>query len=107
MGRKIAVVTGTRAEYGILKPLLEKVRESNNLELILIVTGMYLLEKYGLSINEIKGDGFHVDAEVRMYEESESDDAYYGKALARGTDGFTNVLLQMNPHILVVLGDRL
>lgn len=107
MGRKIAVVTGTRAEYGILKPLLKKIRDLEDLELKLIVTGMHLLTKYGLTINDVRADGFKIDAEVRMYEESESDDAYYGKALARGTDGFTNVLLQMNPHILVVLGDRL
>lgn len=107
MGKSIAVVTGTRAEYGILKPLLERIKESNNLELRLIVTGMHLLEKYGLSISEIKEDGFPIDQEVQMYEENESEDAYYGKALSRGISGFTDVLLWMNPDILVVIGDRL
>jgi GDP/UDP-N,N'-diacetylbacillosamine 2-epimerase (hydrolysing) len=107
MMTKVAVVTGTRAEYGTLKPLLDEIKASEGCELKLVVTGMHLLQKYGSTINDIKEDGFKIDAEIRMYEESESDDTYFGKALARGTDGFTNVLLQMNPHILVVLGDRL
>src|SRR3990172_1858895 len=107
MRREIAVVTGTRDEYGILKPLLEKARDSNSLRLKLIVTGMHLLKKYGLTINEIKEDGFKVDAEVPMYEESETDNAYHGKALAMGINNFSDILLQMKPDILVVFGDRL
>lgn len=107
MRRKIAVVTGTRAEYGILKPLLEKIKGSNSLELNLIVTGMHLLEKYGLTINEIRKDGLKIDAEVQMYVGDESDPAYYGRALGCGIEGFTEALLRVKPDILVVIGDRL
>lgn len=105
--RKIGVVTGTRAEYGILGPLLEKIRDSNSLELKLIVSGMHLLEKYGLTINEIRKDGFEIDAEVQMYIGDESDPAYYGKALGCGIEGFTEALLRVKPDILIVIGDRL
>jgi len=107
MLRKIAVVTGTRAEYGILKPLLEKIRASNALELQLAVTGMHLLVKYGLTINEIKKDGFKIDAEVRMYTNNEADSSYYGESLSRGISGFTEALLRMKSAIVVVTGDRL
>jgi len=105
--RKIGVVTGTRAEYGILRPLLEKIRNSSSLELNLMVTGMHLLKKYGLTINEIRKDGFKIDATIQMYIGDESDPSYYGRALSYGIKGFTEALLQIKPHILVVIGDRL
>lgn len=107
MVRKIAVVTGTRAEYGILKPLLEKIVESNDLELNLIVTGLHLLKKYGLTINEINKNGFEIDSIVEMYVDNEEDVAYYGKALAKGIADFTSLLSEIKLDILIVLGDRL
>ena len=60
MKRKITVTTGTRADYGILLPVLKKIQQSNQLELQLIVTGMHLSRKYGKTINEIKKDGFKI-----------------------------------------------
>lgn len=107
MMRRVAVVTGTRAEYGILKSLLEKIRDSDNLELDLLVTGMHLLKKYGLTIDEIRKDGFRIDAEVKMYVGEESDPAYYSRALSNGIKGFTEALLRVQPSILIVFGDRL
>jgi len=104
--RKIAVVTGTRAEYGILKPLLKKIDDSPNLKLELIVTGMHLLKQYGLTVKEIKKDGFKIDKKVKMYEQ-EITPFYYGKALGRGVESFTKMFLEKRPDILVVLGDRL
>ena len=106
--RKIAIATGTRAEYGILKPLLEKIKaEKNTLELKLIVTGMHLLKRYGLTVNEIKMDGFKIDKEVMMYKGDEEKPGYYGEALGRGIKNFTEVFSQIQPHILVIMGDRL
>ena len=104
--KKIAVVTGTRAEYGILKPLLKKIKASAKLDLKLIVTGMHLLKKYGSAINDIKKDGFKIDSEIPMYAIVQ-DGSYYGQALARGINGLTLALSKMKPDILVVLGDRL
>ena len=107
MSRKIAVVTGTRAEFGILGPLLTKINNSKKLDLKLIVTGMHLLKKYGLSINDIKKSEFDIAAIVEMYEGDEKNKDYYGKSLSRGVDKFTKVLTKINPEILVIFGDRL
>jgi len=105
--RRIAIVTGTRAEYGILKPLLKMINDLDEFSLELIVTGMHLLEEYGMSINEIIGDGFEISATVEMYREDKTVDTYHGKALSRGVWGFTEILSEMKPDILIVCGDRL
>jgi len=107
MSKKIGVVTGTRAEYGILKPLLIKIKESKDLELNLIVTGLHLLKKYGLTIKEIEKEGFKIDGIVEMYDDDKEDITYHGKALAKGIAGFASLLSKIKPDILVVLGDRL
>ena len=59
--RKILVTTGTRADYGILRELLYKIKESKKLELILVVTGSHLLKKHGFTIRDIKQDGFNIN----------------------------------------------
>lgn len=105
--RKIAVVTGTRAEYGILKPLLERIKSSKKLELQLIVTGMHLLAKYGLTINEIKRDGFKINKKIKIYIGNQNNPEYYGKALARGINQFIKTFSKVKPNILVIFGDRL
>ena len=65
MKRKITVTTGTRAEYGIMRPILHKINQSKKLELHLIVTGMHLSKKYGFTINNIKKDGFHIHSQFK------------------------------------------
>jgi len=105
--KKIAVVTGSRAEYGILKPLLEKIKKSPRLELNLIVTGMHLLKKYGMTINEIKKDGFSKIYKIPMYVENESKVGYHANSLSSGIEGFTTLFSRNKPDILVVFGDRL
>jgi GDP/UDP-N,N'-diacetylbacillosamine 2-epimerase (hydrolysing) len=105
--RKIAVITGSRAEYGILKPLLKKIKESENLELILLVTGMHLLKKYGFTMNDIKKDGFLVSEKIKMYSEDTDDPLYYGDALGEGVKNFNKAFLKTRPDIVVVFGDRL
>ncbi|NQT30405.1 MAG: UDP-N-acetylglucosamine 2-epimerase (hydrolyzing) [Candidatus Saganbacteria bacterium] len=108
MKRKIAVVTGTRAEYGILKPLIEKIDQSTSLDLNLMVTGMHLLREYGLTVKEIARDGFKLSGTVNMYPRKGSNGAaYHGKALGIATANFAKVLSQLKPDMLVVLGDRL
>jgi UDP-hydrolysing UDP-N-acetyl-D-glucosamine 2-epimerase len=107
MKRKIAVVTGSRAEFGILEPLLKKICSNRALELKLIITGMHLLQKYGLTINEIKKRKFHIASVIKMYLGKENDPTYHSRALAQGIEGFGYVLSKMRPDILVVFGDRL
>ncbi|KAF5083761.1 UDP-N,N'-diacetylbacillosamine 2-epimerase [anaerobic digester metagenome] len=106
MIKQIAIITGTRAEYGILKPLLKKIECCEYFQLILIVTGLHLLEEYGFTINEIESDGFKINSLVEMYDQDD-DTGYHGKALGRGIIGFTNIFLGLMPDLLVVLGDRL
>ncbi|MHA2602721.1 MAG: UDP-N-acetylglucosamine 2-epimerase (hydrolyzing), partial [Candidatus Thorarchaeota archaeon SMTZ1-83] len=60
MRRRVGVVTGTRAEYGYLRPLLLAIKESSELELRLYVTGMHLSKEHGYSIREIENDGFEI-----------------------------------------------
>src|SRR5574337_1085589 len=70
--KKIAVTTGTRADYGLLRPVLNEISSSKNLDLFLLVTGMHLSKKYGLTINEIKKDGFHISAIVDVIPKDDS-----------------------------------
>ncbi len=104
--RTIAVVTGTRAEYGILKPLLKKIKAARGLRLQLLVTGMHLLPRYGYTADEIKRDGFVVDATVPMYRGRQTKANYYTNAMALGIKNFSTIFSKEKPDILVVLGDR-
>ncbi|MFX0066660.1 MAG: UDP-N-acetylglucosamine 2-epimerase [Candidatus Hermodarchaeota archaeon] len=106
MSKKIAVLTGSRAEYGILKPLLNQLLERKDFELVLLVTGLHLLKEYGHTIANIKKDKFKIDSIVEMYDEKETD-VYYGAALARGIKNLSLELSKINPDLLIVLGDRL
>ena len=105
--RKIAVVTGSRAEYGIMKPLLHLIIRREDLELSLIVTGLHVLKEFGYTISEIRNDNFPIDSVIEMYDESQDSKLYYGSALATGINGFTEELSRISPDIVVVLGDRL
>ena len=58
--KKICVITGTRAEYGLLKPLIQKIDRDGDLELQLVVTGMHLSPEFGLTYQEIEQDGFEI-----------------------------------------------
>ncbi len=107
MKRKIAIVTGSRAEYGVLKPLIRRIVESSDLELSLMVTGLHLLEEYGLTIELIKRDRFPIESIIEMYDEAEDPRIYYGSSLARAVKGFTLELSRISPDVLVVIGDRL
>ncbi|VVC05675.1 UDP-N-acetylglucosamine 2-epimerase [uncultured archaeon] len=105
MRRKILVTTGTRAEYGILRPLLRAISNSKKLELFLVVTGMHLSKKYGYTIKEIKKDGFMIYDVVDMIPK---DDSLYSMSieLGNGVISFSKILRRLKPDINVILGDR-
>ena len=105
MKRKITVTTGTRAEYGILRPVIEKIKKSKKLELYLIVSGMHLSTKFGKTINEIKHDGFKISSTVVM---TPTNDSLYHSAISLG-DGivsFSKIFKKIKPDINLILGDR-
>lgn len=103
--RRIAVVTATRAEYGLLRGLLTAVRADPALSLQTVVTGMHLEERFGHTAEEIRADGFAIDAEVPLGLTGDSGlDA--ALALARGLDGMARAFDRLRPDLVVVLGDR-
>lgn len=105
MKKTIAIVTGTRAEYGLLKPLIKAIHEADNFNLQLLVTGMHLSEKYGNTINEIEADGFPITSKIDSHLDGDSDIAI-SNAVADTIKGFAQVLNQLNPDLMMVLGDR-
>lgn len=104
--RTVCVVTGARSEYGLLKPLLVRIEQSTRLALKLLITGMHLLPEFGLTINEIKKDGFRIHARIPMYAGNSKCPDYYTDALAVGVKNFSQSFINDRPNILVVLGDR-
>lgn len=103
--RKICVVTGTRAEYGILRALLKKIKESNKLRLQIIATGMHLLPEFGLTVKEIEKDGFKIDAKVPMIVKGDKK-ASMAMSIGVGIVGLTRAIEALDPDIVVVVGDR-
>jgi len=102
--RKIAVVTGTRAEYGYLKPLMQAIDNNKELKLIPIITGMHLLPEFGNSYKLVEKD-FSKSVRVQMDLKGDNlkDMLYY---LSSGIENFTEYLSEKKPDIIIVLGDR-
>ena len=105
MKRKITVTTGTRAEYGILRPVLKSISKNKHLELFLIVTGTHLSKKYGMSINEIKKDGFEISYKFGMLPAGNTN-YHMSLNLAKGIEQFSKIFRKIEPDINLVLGDR-
>jgi len=104
--KKICVVTGSRSEYGIFQLILKKIEESEKLDLLLLVTGIHLLKKYGNTINFIKKDGFSITKIIPMYEENDYKYDSLGNAVGNAIINFTEALNELKPDLLLVIGDR-
>ena len=104
MKRKICVVTGTRAEYGLLYWLIKEIQEDNNLELQLIVTGMHLSPEFGLTYKEIEKD-FKIDKKIEMLLSSDTSIGI-SKSMGLAQISFAESFEDLKPDLLVVLGDR-
>ena len=103
--RKICVITGTRAEFGLLKPLIALMAKDNELQLQLIATGMHLSPEFGYTINEITESGFVVDKKVECLLSSDTS-VGISKTIALAISGFADALEALQPDLVVVLGDR-
>lgn len=105
MKRNVCVVTGTRAEYGLLKFLMKDIQAHADLNLQIIATGMHLSPEFGMTYREIENDGFVIDRKIEMLTSSDSG-VGIAKSMGMGMIGFADALAQLSPDVMVVLGDR-
>lgn len=105
MSRKICVVTGSRAEYGLLRWVMEGIRQGPALELQVVATGMHLSPEFGLTYREIESDGFPIDFKVETLLSSDTP-VGLAKSMGLGLIGFGEVLQRLQPDLMLVLGDR-
>lgn len=103
--RKVCVVTGTRAEYGLLYWLMKEIQSDDEMELQLVVTGMHLSPEFGLTYKQIEEDGFRIDEKVEMLLSSDTAVGVV-KSMGLATIGFADAFEKLNPDLLVILGDR-
>jgi GDP/UDP-N,N'-diacetylbacillosamine 2-epimerase (hydrolysing) len=103
--RRICVLTGTRAEYGLLRPLLKRLRVARSCQLQIIATGTHLSPEFGLTFREIQRDGYRIDERVEMLVSADTETAIT-KSIGLGVMGLGDALARLRPDILVLLGDR-
>ena len=104
--RKICVVTGTRAEYGLLSRLMQMIKVFDQTQLQIIATNMHLSPKYGNTYQEIEKDGFTIDKKIPILEDGKDDANATLKSMAKALTGIADAYDELNPDMVVVLGDR-
>ena len=105
MSRKICFVTGTRAEYGLLRPVMNLLKTDSDVVFQLVVTGSHLSQRHGETVSEIEGDGFTPDAKLKVDLSNDSRVAV-AVAMANTTAQMAETFSRLAPDLIVVLGDR-
>lgn len=105
MKRKVSYVTGTRADFGLMRSTLAALRDSEVLELSIVVTGMHLSDKYGRTADDIKDAGLPVNAIVEV-DLTSATGATMARNLGKMLAGFVDAFLEIQPDLVLVLGDR-
>ena len=103
--RKICVVTGTRAEYGILSRLMLELKNREDVRLQIIATNMHLSPVYGMTVNEIENVGFSIDYRVPLPLDDNSARGTV-KAMSVAMSGFADAYTELDPDMILILGDR-
>ena len=103
--RKICVFTGTRAEFGLLCRVMRGIQDSQDLTLQIVATGMHLSPEFGMTIQEIRSDGFEPDETIEILLSGDTPTAVC-KSMGLGLISYGEALERLQPDILVVLGDR-
>jgi GDP/UDP-N,N'-diacetylbacillosamine 2-epimerase (hydrolysing) len=102
MKKNILIITERRADYSKFKPILNEIKKSNKLDYFLIVTGSHLLKEYGLTINEIKKDGFTIHSKFQMYDKKKKDTGReMVDSLGRCILKLSQKIEQLKPHIIL------
>jgi GDP/UDP-N,N'-diacetylbacillosamine 2-epimerase (hydrolysing) len=105
MKKKICVVTGSRAEYGLFCPLLKEIKSDNRFVLQIVAAGMHLCPEFGLTYKDIEKDGFKINEKVRIPLSSDTE-AAVTKSTGLGMIGFADTFSRLKPDLLILLGDR-
>ena len=103
--RSVVVTTGTRADYGILCPILDRIKNSKKLDLKLIVTGSHFSKEHGMTVNQIKKDGYKITAKIIMIPKTDSkfeSTKVFGETIIE----FSKIFKKLKPDINIILGDR-
>jgi len=103
--KRVCVVTGSRADYGLLRWVMEGIQASSELELQLVVTGMHLASEFGNTWREIEADGFSIDRKIDTLLSSDSP-AGVTKSMGLGLISFADAFSELSPDMVLVLGDR-
>ena len=103
--KKICIVTGTRAEYGLLRPVIDRIDKDEELELCLIVTGMHLSTEFGLTYKEIEADGYSITRKVEMLLSADTPGSIL-KSMGIEMIGLADVFQEEEPDFVILLGDR-
>jgi GDP/UDP-N,N'-diacetylbacillosamine 2-epimerase (hydrolysing) len=103
--RSVIVTTGTRADYGILRPILDEIKNSKKLDLKLIVTGSHFLKEYGMTVNQIKKDGYQITAKIPIIPKTDSK-FELTKILGECIVEFSKIFEKLKPDINIIFGDR-
>ncbi len=103
--KKICIFTGTRAEYGLLKPLMDEIKNDEYFQLQIVASGMHLSPEFGLTFQEIEKDGYEIDEKVEMLLSSDTASGIC-KSIGVGIISYADALQRLKPDIVVILGDR-
>jgi len=103
--KKICVISGSRADYGLLYWTMLKLKDSKNFELQICVTGMHLSNEFGLTYKNIEKDGFRIDFKIETLISGDTG-ASVSKSIGLGVIGFTDAFEKLKPDLVLVLGDR-
>ena len=103
--RKICIITGTRAEWGLLETIARQLRDRKDTQLQIVATNMHLDPRYGHTVDEIEAGGYRVDARVAMASDDDSRTARI-KAMGQCMNGMADAFAALKPDLAVILGDR-
>ena len=105
MNQKICVITGSRAEHGLLRWVMQGIKDEPSLTLQIIATGMHLSPQFGNTYQEIEGDGFAIDRKVEMLTGSDTP-VGIAQSMGNGMIRIAEAINELNPDVALVLGDR-